>query len=77
LLRLAVDVAGGKLAFGIADTDNPLEEIRGGQPTDLKTSASWRLAFVFEYEPCSYLESPQPTTEVPVTCPEHGSDLAP
>jgi hypothetical protein len=35
LLRLAVDVAGGKLAFGIADTDNPLEEIRGGQPVEI------------------------------------------
>jgi iron(III) transport system substrate-binding protein len=30
--QVAVDVGNGKLAFGLTDTDDSLEEIRGGQP---------------------------------------------
>ena len=33
--QVAVDVGSGKLAFGLTDTDDALEEIRGGQPVEI------------------------------------------
>jgi iron(III) transport system substrate-binding protein len=33
--QVAVDVGNGKLAFGLTDTDDALEEIHGGQPVDI------------------------------------------
>jgi iron(III) transport system substrate-binding protein len=33
--QVAVDVAGGRLAFGIADTDDALEEFEHGQPVEI------------------------------------------
>ncbi len=33
--QVAVDVGNGKLAFGLTDTDDALEEIRGGQPVEI------------------------------------------
>ncbi len=33
--QVAVDVGAGKLAFGVTDTDDALEEIRGGSPVEI------------------------------------------
>src|SRR2546423_6084223 len=33
--QVAVDVGNGKLAFGLTDTDDALEEIRAGQPVEI------------------------------------------